>query len=178
MDTKDRLEILDVISRCSHFYDESRIDALVDLFDHDAVTNILVPGQSRPFHTTTTLPQLRDATRDRRALLAGKGIQTRHILGGTILTELAQDQVRGCTPFLVAWQREGTLVPRIMHSGTYEDEFRRTPRGWRIVRRDLRLDHEVPTHPLIAHLRSWIPRFRRLTTSPASDLRATEGQSD
>ncbi len=159
MDAQDRQEILDVISGYSYSYDRNDMDALIQLFDEEAVTNIFVPSQDRPFHTTTTLTQLREEIGERRASLARKGIQTRHFTANTMLTVVSQGRVRGRTVFLVIWQRPGKLTPRVMHSGIYDDEFLRTSGGWRFVRRDLRLDHELPSHPVAAYCMSWIPRF-------------------
>jgi 3-phenylpropionate/cinnamic acid dioxygenase small subunit len=159
MDTQDRQQILDLISGYSYSYDGNDIDALVQLFDEEAVTNVFVPSQDRPFHTTTTLSQLREEIGKRRASLARKGIQTRHFMANTVLTVVSHDRILGRTVFLVIWQRRGKLMPRVMHSGIYEDEFLRTPKGWRFVRRDLRLDHELPSHPVMAYFMSWMPKF-------------------
>lgn len=165
MKPEDRQEILDLISGYSYSYDGNDIDALIGLFDDAAATNIFVPSQDLPSHTTTTRSQLREQIGERRASLARKGIQPRHFQANTILTEVSEDRVLGRTVLMVAWQRTGNLTPKVMHSGVYEDEFRRTPRGWRFVRRDLRLDHELPAHPIMAYLMSWIPRCLRAKKS-------------
>jgi len=158
MTPEDRHEILDLISGYAYSYDGNDMDALIALFDDDAVTNIFVPSQDLPFHTTTTRSQLREEIGERRASLAKQGIQPRHFLANTFLTEVSEGRVLGRTVLLVAWQRTGNLMPKVMHSGIYEDEFRRTPNGWKFVRRDLRLDHELPAHPVIAYLMSWFTR--------------------
>jgi hypothetical protein len=92
MDAEDRQEILDLISAYSYSYDDNEIDALTRLFDDEAVTNIFVPSQDRPFHTTTTLTQLREEIGERRASLARKGIQTRHFVASTTLTDVPHDR--------------------------------------------------------------------------------------
>lgn len=137
MNAEDRQAILDLISRYSHSYDANDMEGFAALFDKDAVLTSPRLGMK-----TTSSAQICQAMAARRQMLAEQGIQPRHYQTNTLLTENAEGHVRGRTMILVTWQHAGEPEPKVMHTGVYEEEFRKTGEGWKFSKRDLLIDHD------------------------------------
>jgi len=93
MNVKDRLDVIELIAKYALSYDHSNIDEHVALFTRDG-TLILT-------HEATGHAQIRKMTGERRNMLAGKGIQPRHFLVNTVLTEASDVEVHGISNFLI-----------------------------------------------------------------------------
>lgn len=135
MDADDRQAILDLISSYSYAYDANELERFSALFDTDAV---LTARQG----SATGNAQIRQAMTSRRQWLAEQGIQPRHYQTNTFLTEMAEGHVQGRTMILVTWQRSGEPEPKVVHTGSYDDEFRKTSEGWRFAKRAIFIDHD------------------------------------
>ena len=135
MNADDRQAILDLISSYSYAYDANDIERLGALFCQDAVLT---------FATTsfTGSGQIQEAMAARRRWLAEKGIQPRHYQTNSTLTAMSEGHVRGRTMLLVTHQHSGESEAMIAHTGTYDDEFRKTADGWRFFRRSAVVDHD------------------------------------
>ncbi len=135
MNDDDRQAILDLIASYSYAYDANDIERLGALFCQDAVFT---------FQTTsfTGSGQIQQAMAARRQWLAEQGIQPRHYQTNSTLTPMPEGRVRGRTMLLVTWQRSGEPEPKVVHTGIYDDEFRKTADGWRFFTRSAFVDHD------------------------------------
>ena len=135
LNADDRAAILDLINQYSYGYDTQDWDLFSSIWADDAV--LAAAGAE-----TRTAEGITALARKRREGLAQDGIQTRHYQTNTLLTKHGNDHATGRTMIFVAWQRSGEPTPTPMHTGQYRDEYVRTANGWRIVRRELVVDHD------------------------------------
>ena len=133
----DRQAILDLISSYSYAYDASDLERFAALFQANAVVTFRQGNLTGNAH-------IREAMAARRRWVAQQGIQPRHYQTNTLLTEIAEGHVKGRTMILVTWQRSGEPEPKVVHTGFYDDEFRRTAEGWRFSKRAILVDQENP----------------------------------
>jgi hypothetical protein len=77
---------------------------------------------------------------------------SRHYLSGTLFEALTADSARTRTMVLVTHQDFTEAAPRPVASGVYHDQWRKTPEGWRLVRR--RLHHDTREPLISAQLRT------------------------
>ena len=131
----DRQAILDLISSYSYAYDASDLERFAALFQANAVVTFRQGNLTGNAH-------IREAMAARRRWVAQQGIQPRHYQTNTWLTEIAEGHVKGRTMILVTWQRSGEPEPKVVHTGFYDDEFRRTAEGWQFSRRAILIDHD------------------------------------
>jgi len=102
----DRSSITELLSRYCHSIDADRAD--------------LCAGQSA----------IREWI-DGRLALREKGVQVRHFMLSTLLAQIDADRIRARSTLLYTW--EGLEIPRevtVKSTVIYEDEVRRTPKGW------------------------------------------------
>ncbi len=145
MDVDDRLAILDRIAHYSYAWDGRDSDAYAALFTEDGVFEVFAGREEPVIHNNG-----REAIRAwARGIHSGEepgmrqhppGEQTRHNQSGTVFEELGGDAALTHTMLLSTAQAPGDAIPRPSTTGVYRDEWRRTPEGWRIARRTLRLD--------------------------------------
>ena len=131
----DRQAILDLISSYSYAYDASDLERFAALFQANAVVTFRQGNLTGNAH-------IREAMAARRRWVAQQGIQPRHYQTNTLLTEIAEGHVKGRTMILVTWQRSGEPEPKVVHTGFYDDEFRRTAEGWQFSKRAILIDQE------------------------------------
>jgi len=140
----DKNEIVDLVHRYSYLVDHKVHDEIAELFTEDCVVDY-GPGLAPPLHG-------RDAL---RAVFgsgdAGAGfVVTRHHNANVLVTFETDDRATVLTS-LYAWHltHEGR-TPRVW--GYYHDVAVRTPDGWRLAERQLRVagnqDWDVQWHPL------------------------------
>jgi len=136
----DQQEILEIISQYSYSWDNKQPDKLAAIFTDDASWEWWPPGAKKAKVIHTPRKTFRDWAAERfRTNLADR--QTRHYQTNTEFLEMTNNVARTRTIILVIQSINGQKGPKIpAHSGTYEDEFRKTPDGWRISRRILRTD--------------------------------------
>ncbi len=136
----DQHEILELISQYSYSWDNKQPDKFAAIFTDDASWEWWPPGAQKAKVIHTPRKTFRDWAAERfRTNLADR--QTRHYQTNTVFLEMTNNMARTRTIILVTHSVHGEKGPKIpAHSGTYEDEFRKTPDGWRISRRILRTD--------------------------------------
>jgi uncharacterized protein (TIGR02246 family) len=133
-------QIFEVISRYSHMWDSKNPSGLADLFTEDGVWDRWGPGVQKPDISLKGREALREYTAERfRTNLADR--QTRHYQTNTIILDLTDDTAHTRTVFVVTHVPASEKSPRVVTTGIYEDEFRRTGGGWRISHRVLRADN-------------------------------------
>jgi 3-phenylpropionate/cinnamic acid dioxygenase small subunit len=138
---RDRAEILDLISKYSHAFDDGAIDEWVALFAEGASFEIPSMNVSLRGHA-----ELRDWAAGRIAARDPE-MRIRHHATSTLLFRVAKDRVRSRTMvWLVIQPRDGSLPVTGSSSGVYESELSKTASGWRFQSRvadaDLPLDRE------------------------------------
>ena len=132
-------EILELISQYSYTWDGKDPDGLAKLFTKDAVWEWWGPGAKKPGLVHKSRNELRDWAAERfKTNLADR--QTRHYQTNTVFLEMTGNLARTRTMIVVTHAVKGEKALKVAVSGTYEDEFRRTPDGWRISHRLLRTD--------------------------------------
>jgi len=133
MNIEDRYEIMDLIYKYSYTYDENDISRFSNLFMKDGVWE-------SPIGNAMSRDEIYALLGPRREAIAQRGIHNRHFQTNTILTPISDDKVKGKTMVLVTWQYPGEMYARVHLTGYYEDEFIRTPDGWKFSRRALYVD--------------------------------------
>lgn len=136
MNVKDRLDVLELIAKYALSYDHNNIEEHVALFTSDG-TLILT-------HEATGHAQIRKMTGERRDTLARKGIQPRHFLVNTVLTEVSDVEIRGISNFLITWQFDARRAPEPNFTGVYIDVFVKNGDGWKFKRREIKIDQKNP----------------------------------
>jgi len=129
----DRGAIADLLAAYSFGYDMMEWDLYSSIWTEDAVV-VGTGGE-------TLAAVMVGLARAWREDLAGKGIQTRHSQTNTLFEEMTSEFASARTLMFVAHQHAGEAAPRLVHSGVYHDQFRKTAGGWKIARREVVIDH-------------------------------------
>jgi ketosteroid isomerase-like protein len=124
----DRTAVTELISMHGHLCDSGDLDRLDELFTPDVVYDISDVGQE-PLRGVAA------------CAAAGRALGERNPVGhhvtNVVLTEIADDRVHARSKG-IGVNADGTCA-----SVTYEDTVLRTPRGWRISHRIVRV-HRTP----------------------------------
>jgi ketosteroid isomerase-like protein len=119
----DRIAIAELRARYTHHYDDHDLDAFVELFADDALMQLGPIGWAR-------------GRADIRAAIAGTMATVDfacHFTGDEITEFTSDDTALGTSRFAVHCGHS----PVIQGAGTYRDEYRRTPDGWRFASRTI-----------------------------------------
>ncbi len=131
--TADQLEIHNVLARLSHLADVGDLDEYVALFTEDGSWEP-PPGSEPPVRALHGRAELLAGARERRAAgLSGPGTFSRHVVTNIALTRTGADTATAHSYWHFYEKTNQLHVPGGM--GTYDDEFRRTPEGWRLAKR-------------------------------------------
>lgn len=132
IDTADRLAIHELLSRYCHSIDAARADLCAGLFTDDASLNTAV-GNAEGSEAIRAWIEGRLALRE-------EGMQVRHSLLNVLLAPIAADLVRARSTLLYTTQaRDAKTSAQLLATGIYEDEIRRTEKGWRFSRRTVEM---------------------------------------
>lgn len=132
IETTDRLEINELLARYCHSIDAARADLCAGLFTDDASLNTAVGNA----HGSDAIR----AWVEGRLALRQEGMQVRHYLLNVLLAPVAADLVRARSTLLYTTQaRDAQTSAQLLATGIYEDEIRRTDRGWRFSRRTVEM---------------------------------------
>lgn len=134
----DQLEIRNLLARLTHLADDGELDAYVSLFTDDGSWEP-PPGSELPIRGLRGHAELLAGARERRAAgMSGPGTHTRHVVTNVALERVDQDCVVGHS-YWHYYTSTDEPIHRTGGMGTYDDEFRRTPDGWRLARRVSRM---------------------------------------
>lgn len=139
MSADDRLAIMEQIARYSHAWDARDTDAYIAVFAPDAVFEMFRPGAVEPELQHVGRDAIREWAAQRHQEI-DPASQSRANNTGVVFEELTADRAKTHTMLLRTDIGPEDRVPRVTVSGAYDDEWRRLPEGWRLVRRTLRLD--------------------------------------
>ena len=124
----DQHEIRNVIGKLARYADMGDLEDYVALFDEDAAWNM--PGGPRRGRA-----DIRAGAEERRAQgVTGPGTNTRHHVT-SISVDVVGDEASAESYFFFLSQTDKT--PQLGLTGHYYDEFRRTPDGWKLSKRDI-----------------------------------------
>ncbi len=129
----DRQALLDLVHDYCRHVDDNDPAAAAALFTEDAVF-ITSRGARGTVHG-------RAQVQDRLALLLSTFVATSHHASGTRVRFLDDDSAVGVT-YLLAWHRFAEDRPDGILWAQYHDRWARTPDGWRIAERTLRVTGE------------------------------------
>lgn len=137
---EDRLEILDLLARYAHAYDEGDRATLETLFTADA-----------EFHIRGSVGRVPATMVGRDAIvaaLAGKWEairpeQRRHVATNLVVLDQSESTARAASYLVLVATSGGT--PTVLATGRYEDDLVKGPDGrWRIRWREASVDSDVP----------------------------------
>lgn len=143
----DRLAIIDVIARYAHAWDDRDAETYADCYTDDAVFESYIRGDPSPhLHYESRVAIDEWARAAHAGHLVGK--VTRHRPHSTVFDELTPERARTRTMLLETVYREGDGAPWITNTGVYLDEWRRTPKGWRLAYRAIHHDRSYASRPM------------------------------
>lgn len=126
----DDAAIRTLMARIAQLADTGDVEDYVNCFTVDACWDM--PGGPCRGHV-----EIRRGSEARRAAgKAGPGSATRHAVG-TIAVDIVGDRARATSYFQFFVDTQ--TAPRLQLVGQYDDEFVRTPQGWRIAHRCITL---------------------------------------
>jgi hypothetical protein len=139
----DRIEIVALLDRYAEALDSRRFELLEQVFAADVDFDF---GEWRT-------RSLAEAVATIRSYLDGCG-PTQHLLGNYRI-ELDGDRARSRVYVRASHLGVGAMAGRIYEmAGEYEDELRRTPRGWRSVARRGRVFFEIGSREVLGGSRA------------------------
>ena len=123
----DELEIRNLLARMAQLADDGELDEYIDLFTEDALWDGGAFGQLRG-HASI----LEGARERRKGGTSGPGANSRHVITTSVI-RLNGDTASSRSVFHFCTNTDAEPTMAIM--GVYEDEFRRTPAGWKLAHR-------------------------------------------
>jgi hypothetical protein len=134
----DRMAIAEQVARYSYTADAKDLEGFIALFTPDAVWKSIPPGKTEPGIHLKSRDEIRAFSADLHKKNAG--MRTGHHQSGLLFTQLNKDTAKTQNMIFVTQQRADESAPRISASGVYYDTWRKTPQGWLIESRTLRMD--------------------------------------
>ena len=124
----DEDQIRNLVARVAQYADGGDIDDYVELFTPDAAWEM--PGAPRYGHA-----DIRAGAEARRAAgETGPGSNTRHVIT-TMAVEVDGD--RAVAESYWQFYTDTATAPALRGMGAYRDHLVRSPRGWRLARREI-----------------------------------------
>ncbi len=139
MSLEDKLAIQEVIAQFSYTADAQDAEGFASLFTEDAVLAVFAAGATHP----------RIRVESRAAILAWRvqvmqqrpaDTQHRHHQSGLLFDELSSAAARTRTMVLLTQQHATEATPRLRRSGVLQNQWRKTPGGWKITQCTLHHD--------------------------------------
>ena len=135
----DELEIRNLVARLAHMADMGDLESeYLPLFVEDA--EWVFPGSADAAATVATVSGHGEILTDRRQRRAsgfqGPGTNTRH-LNTTLAIKVDGSDTATAESYWLFIGDTDTGEPRLRGVGRYHDTFRRTPAGWKLVRRQI-----------------------------------------
>ncbi len=136
MNLEDKIAIYEVIAQYSYAWDGKNADGFAKLFAEDAVWEACRLGSTAPYIHLESQHAIRNwAAEQHQGRLANTS--TRHFQTGTIFEELTSNTARSRTMVIITHQTPEDEAPRVVLSGEYQDEWRKTEQGWKFAHRTI-----------------------------------------
>ena len=134
METSDKLEIQELLSRAAYYFDERRLDELGECFAPDArmLVHINDVGDVGPFEGREAIRKLMADT------LASQTDVRRHVISNFFFEEEADDAATVVSSLVVFSIENGEI--KVIISGIYRDRVVKNGGTWQIGDRYLALD--------------------------------------
>ena len=136
MNTEDMLAIQQEVARYSYTFDSGDAEGWANVFTEDGLWEYYTAGATTPATRLAGHAELRDFCAMRRSERR-EGVTSYHHQSGVIFDELTADTARVRTMLVLTIQVAGEPA-RVFLTGVYEDQWVKTPQGWRIKYRVLR----------------------------------------
>jgi ketosteroid isomerase-like protein len=132
------LEIRNVLAQFARLADTGDTEAYVRLMTPDIVWSMPAnPGLGLPASERHGQDEIATGQRERTAAgVQGEGSNTMHLVTTTLVDVQSDDAANADSYFMFVTAT--TTTPAIQNVGRYHDEFRRTPDGWKLARREIR----------------------------------------
>ena len=132
----------DLIATYSYTWDAKDIDGFVELFTKDAVVATYRGTEENPSSMTEGREELRKTFVKRLKMFEEWGIQTRHYMMNTIISQNNPEEYEAVSMALITWQRpdHGAPEPRPVQAGHYRTLFAKEDGVWKISRREPHLE--------------------------------------
>lgn len=134
MDTSDKLQIQELLSRAACYFDERRLEQLATCFAPDATMLVQISGVGEvgPFEGREAIMKLMADT------LASQTDVRRHVISNFFFEDEAGDRASVVSSLVVFSVENGAIS--VIISGIYRDEVVRADGVWQIGNRHLALD--------------------------------------
>ncbi len=136
---EDRLDIARLIARIAHLADTGEVTAYLDCFTADAAWELTsATGLALTEQVRRGRADLEAGVHERRASgMQGPGSRTKHDVSSIAV---AVDGDRASATSYFRYYADADRTPTLSAMGRYDDEFVRTPGGWRLARRVIARD--------------------------------------
>ena len=134
----DRAAIAEQIARYSFAADAKDLEAFLALYTEDAIWKSIPPGQTEPNMIMHNREEIRTFSVD--LYQRNAGVRTGHHQSGLLFMELTETTASTQNMILVTQQGPNDPAPTIVVSGVYYDTWKKTPAGWLIATRTLRME--------------------------------------
>lgn len=136
---EDRLDIARLIARIAHLADGGEVAEYLDCFTADASWELTsATGLALTEQVRRGRADLEAGVHERRASgMQGPGSRTKHDVSSLAVT-VEGDRARATSYF--RYYVDADRTPTLSAMGRYDDEFVRTPDGWRLARRVIARD--------------------------------------
>jgi 3-phenylpropionate/cinnamic acid dioxygenase small subunit len=131
------LEIRNVLAQFARLADTGDTDTYVQFMTPDIVWSMPAnPGLGLPASERHGRDEIATGQRERTAAgVQGEGSNTMHLVTTTLVDVQSDDAATADSYFMFVTAT--TTTPSIQNVGRYHDEFRRTPEGWKLARREI-----------------------------------------
>ena len=137
MSVEDQLAIQQAIAAYSYTFDSGDAKGWADLFSEDAVWEFFASGEMQPSVRLEGRDELRKFAEDRNRQRP-EGVRSYHHQSCTAFEELTADSARTRVMLILTVQAAQESSARVLTTGVYHDQWRKTPQGWRLAHRALR----------------------------------------
>lgn len=136
---EDRLDVARLIARIAHLADDGEVAAYLDCFTADAAWELTsATGLALTEQVRRGRADLEAGVHERRASgMQGPGSRTKHDVSSIAV---AVDGDRASATSYFRYYVDADRTPTLSAMGRYDDEFVRTPGGWRLARRVIARD--------------------------------------
>jgi 3-phenylpropionate/cinnamic acid dioxygenase small subunit len=131
---EDRIDLANLVARIAHLADSGEVGDYLDCFTADASWELTsATGLALDEQVRRGRADLEAGVVERRAMgMQGPGSRTRHDVSSIAIT-VDGDRAHGTAYF--RYYVDSDVTPTLAAMGRYDDEFVRTPEGWRLQRR-------------------------------------------
>ena len=137
MNTEDQLAIQQAIANYSYTFDTGDAEGWANIFTENGVWEFFDVGQAKPSIKLEGHEALRQFA-EQRNRDKPEGVSSYHHQSGVLFDELTDDTARTRAMLILTVQSSGQNTARVLTTGVYYDEWRKTSDGWHLIHRALK----------------------------------------